>query len=85
MKVTVIGIEKFANLQAANGVECDVCGKRINFDRKESRTALAELVDAGWPVPANIFDFHTPAYCPDHAKTAAAHPYKSPIPPPNSA
>lgn len=73
MKVTLIGIEKFSNLQTANGVECDVCGKRVNFDRRESRTALAELAYAGWSVPASTSDFRTPAYCPGHAKHDSAH------------
>ena len=68
MLVTVAGLERTALHRDPNGVECDTCGRRLIWDRKDYAAEVASLREAGWTIP-NRYD--QVALCPAHAATGA--------------
>lgn len=59
--VTVTGIEMFlTKFDKPNGIECDVCGKRINWPREEREFELQQREQEGWLWNERV------AVCPDH-------------------
>lgn len=49
--VTIIGLERPAIIRKPNGIQCDGCGKQINWDRKDADAELARLEAEGWSIP----------------------------------
>lgn len=66
--VKVIGIEKFASIQhhIPNGIECDICGRQENWDRRDKEYEIARLRSVGWSGPMNNLetDPKNPDLCP---------------------
>lgn len=69
MLTVVDGLLRTAMHRDPNGVECDTCGKRVNFDRADYKAELAALAAAGWRIPKG---YDEPAYCPEHSKEATS-------------
>jgi len=65
--VTVAGIERTALGRNPNGVECDVCKRHVNFERREYRETVDQLRAEGWTIGKTLDD---PAFCPEHAPTS---------------
>lgn len=63
MLTVVDGLLRTAMHRDPNGVECDTCGKRVNFDRAGYKAELTALAASGWTIPKGYDD---PAYCPEH-------------------
>lgn len=61
MIVTVIGIEKHASLDVhiPNGIECDACGARLVWDRKDFYANVEMLKSHGWIIE----DLTKPTVC----------------------